>query len=442
MNRYRPSLLTLALASLSALSIQAQAHAQPPDAARETGAHPTAVVASETIPAKITPIRSKAQLDAYLQAHANRPTPFDCLSPGARERFRSGLQWGANGLVGLDGEDILDELTDAQMHDLMMLFGTDLAAQMPHSRLPDVASHTRQQCQRSSAGIDEFERRYNGFVKFNRELPHHMDDLQNAATLAQRFDALFREARSAETLRRLDAHDLRLLARAAENVMTSGEVRPGYVDVVQRSFLERERRGVATAADVDDLRRALLLAHRFDAARRLTADHPEAKLAPLPAFRDSRPASGDARHTVWRVSPDGKTLTRKAIDLGPTQVIVAAGCHFSKDAAEDISADPALGPVFVQHAHWLVLAPGFEDVKDVRDWNRKLPHAQAEMLYDRSEWADLPKWEQPTFYIVRSGKVIDSVTGWLRDPQANRQPLIDALRRAGLLDAAAAGTPE
>lgn len=438
MHKTFPSLWTAALALALAFATP-QARAGASLAAGPTDSGEDAADASPATPKAETPIRSKAQLDAYLRAHAGRPTPLDCLSPGARERFVSSIKWGTNGkgLRGIGTGDLVDELTNAQIHDLLMLFGAEMAAQAPRSWLPDAADHDAP-CRRSNAPIGDLERRFNRFEQFELHLPSDASDLDNAAALARRFDTLFPEARSAEALARLDAHDLRLLARAAEDVVASGAVRPEYVEVMQKSFAERQRRGIATAADVDDLRRTLLQAHRFDAARRLTADHPDAGLAPLPAFRDNLPASGNARHTVWRVSPDGKTLTREAIDLGPTQVIVAAGCHFSHDAAEDISADPVLGPVFARHAHWLVQAPGIEDVADVRDWNRKLPHAQAEMLYDRGEWTALPRWEQPTFYIVRGGKVIDQLKSWPRDPASNRQPLIDALRRAGLLDTTAA----
>src|SRR3546814_10826093 len=63
---------------------------------------------------------------------------------------------------------------------------------------------------------------------------------------------------------------------------------------------------------------------------------------------------------------EGNRLTRTAIDLEQTQKRVTAGCHFSVDAAEDISADPVLGPVFARHAHWLVSTPGIESIDAAR----------------------------------------------------------------------------
>src|SRR3546814_1312882 len=59
----------------------------------------------------------------------------------------------------------------------------------------------------------------------------------------------------------------------------------------------------------------------------------------------------------------------------------------SADAAEDISADPVLGPVFARHVHWLVSTPGNESIDAARDWNRRFPDAQVEMIHDRGEWS-------------------------------------------------------
>lgn len=130
----------------------------------------------------------------------------------------------------------------------------------------------------------------------------------------------------------------------------------------------------------------------------------------------------------------GKAMIRTVFDLAPAQILVIAGCHFSEDAAEDISSDPVLGPVFAAHAQWLMLPPGQENLDAVRRWDSRFPKAQAAMLYSREEWTLLPEtWRMPTFLIVRDGKVIDRITGWPRNPSGNRQPLIDALTRARFL---------
>src|SRR3546814_3469816 len=76
--------------------------------------------------------------------------------------------------------------------------------------------------------------------------------------------------------------------------------------------------------------------------------------------------------------------------------------------------------------------PGIESIDAARDWNQRLPDAQVEMIHDRGEWSIFPTWSMPKFHIVRDGKVIETVKGWPRSPASNRQPLIDALRRAGL----------
>src|SRR3546814_19841086 len=120
--------------------------------------------------------------------------------------------------------------------------------------------------------------------------------------------------------------------------------------------------------------------------------------------------------------------------------VCSSDLHFSADAAEDISADPVLGPVFARHAHWLVSTPGNESIDAARDWNRRFPDAQVEMIPDRGEWSILPTWSMPKFHILRGGKVIETVTGWPRSPNAHRQPLIDARRPAGLLVQATAHT--
>lgn len=376
-----------------------------------------------------SPIRSQLQLDAYLKAHAR--TPLDGLSPGARERFLLSLRFGGKGLGGFDPTDLAEELTQQQIRDVMAMFGEDMEAYAPESRLADPPGPATKPIA-DNRGMSAVEKRYNLFYRTDRDA-RNLDDRAYEAAIAERFDALFAETRDAAKLKRSDDHDLQLLSRAAETTaMTS--LQPRHVDAFRNTLQERDRRRQATASDVETMQRLLLATHRYDDAKRLSEDYPDAHLAPLPIFRDSLGASGD-RATVWELDGNGTHLTRAVVDLAPTQVWVTASCHFSQDAAQDISADPVLAPVFKRHARWMTLPPGSERIDLARDWNRRFPNAQVAMAYDQREWPMLPSWETPVFYIIRDGRVIDSVIGWTRNPAESRQPLIDALSRAGLLTA-------
>jgi hypothetical protein len=102
------------------------------------------------------PIRSKAQLDAYLRDHAGQPTPLDALDPGARERFVDGLVFGSNGLGGFHTQD-LPPLTREQGHRLLALFGTE--------RYADALQRwaTQPRAPAGDAPIGALQQRYNRF---------------------------------------------------------------------------------------------------------------------------------------------------------------------------------------------------------------------------------------------------------------------------------------
>jgi hypothetical protein len=374
-------------------------------------------------------IKSAADLDRYLKASTSSLSPLDRLTPGARERFLMSLQFGSKGLVGFDSTDLADELTQDQIRDVLALFGKNIEAFAPTSRLTHKAVNAARPVSKH-AGISDVERRYNLFYRADREASDR-DYAIYPATLAERFDALFTETEDPAALEPLDDRDLRLLSRATATVARTSP-QPRYIASFQNVVAERERRGLVVADDVKMLQRVLLLAQHFDAARTLASRYPDVHLPALPSFHDPLGESVK-QSTVWRLDANALRMTRTAIDLGPTQILVTAGCHFSEDAAEDISKDPILGPVFLAHAHWLVQAPGTVDIDVVRNWNRRFPRAQVEMIHDDDEWKLSPIWRTPVFYIVRDGKVIDKVIGWSRDPTESRQPLIDALHRAGLL---------
>jgi len=200
---------------------------------------------------------------------------------------------------------------------------------------------------------------------------------------------------------------------------------------------ELHGRGAATREELAKTRNALLLARRFNDAAEFGAAYPRTGLAPLPRFVDAGVVPR-GRPSVWRETVAGR-FERIGLDLGPTQVLVMAGCHFSDDAAREIAADPVLGPAFRAHATWLGTPPGNEDPADVAKWNRAHPHAPMLTLYDRAEWPMFPHWRMPTFFVIRDGRIVGSVLGW--KPADAHEALIAMLRENGLLPDEPGTTP-
>ncbi len=256
------------------------------------------------------------------------------------------------------------------------------------------------------------------------------DDLAFATRIQRSYARNFGDIDSEEDLRNHGDADLKQHWAAAETAIFYGSD-ASTIAAAQRVLSEMERRGLADNRAKSRLFNALLSAGRFDAARSFAALHPDAGLPRVPESINTDPGLPSA----WRFSADGNTLTRIGIDLQPLQVIVAAGCHFSADAARDIASDPILGPVFARHAHWLSLPPGNEQLDALQEWNRNHPQTPMLAIHDRSEWAVIPKWNMPTFAIIQGGKLIDSTHGWRSGDPDFRDKLVSMLRRAGLLQA-------
>jgi hypothetical protein len=384
-------------------------------------------------------IRSRTDLDAYLRDHAGAPTPFDALPPGARERFFLSLGWGSSGLGSFDPGVLADELPQERIDAILQLFGEEIAGHAPGSRLPE-GDHADAPPV-AAGGIDALERRYNDFYRALRERGDP-DPATHAARLGKRFDALLADAYAAQALQDIDDRHLAMLWNAAVAVAKL-TTEPRHVAALEAAFAEsaRRSRGQPSGERLRAMRDVLLASRRFDDARRFSERYSSPALPPLPEFVEPPDIRDRPPHGIWRMSTDGNRLSRESIDLSGTRILVTAGCHFSLDAAGDISADPVLGPAFAKHASWLVLPPGVEDIDAVRDWNRRFPQAPALMIYDREGWPMLADWPMPEFHVVREGRIVESVTGWPRGDAHQREALIGMLRRAGLLDQLRPGSP-
>jgi hypothetical protein len=383
------------------------------------------------VEAPTTVITSHAELETYLQQHA-AATPLNYLTPGARERFLSSLSFNSDGVSSLDGADLSDELTQPQILEVLALFGARALERPPPSYREETQALEKRV--KRYDGIGPIETRYNLFYRESRTIDDR-EEAVRATKLAAAFDARIAALVTPVALRRVDDHELRLLRTATRRVATATR-EPRYVAMFEDIVGERRRRELTSMDDIHTLQGLLLVQHRIGDARRLASEYRGAKLPPLPEFRDDIGDNAPAP-TVWRLDVAGKRLTRAGVDLATLQIVVTASCDSSEEAAVDISTDPVLGPVFEQHALWLVLAPGNESIVAATEWNRRLPRAPVAMIYDRAEWSVLPDWKMPEFYFVRDGRVVDSVAGWWRESPDSRNNLLVALRRNGLMSAEA-----
>lgn len=368
------------------------------------------------------PLRSRSALEAYLRSHANEETPLDLLPRLARKRFLDSLVFGRNGLGGFGTQDLAIELTTGEVERVLALFDAASLAGIVKSRHPTSPPRWRGKLVdggKAEACFDELDR-ISEASPDKHELPHRFESLCGFVF------------QSPEGLSGLSERDLIYLLRAAGLVsfyMPTPELAGRIVFIVTAM----EAKGTAKPQDVREAYDALLQSRRFDDARRYALERPNAGLPATPKTVDTFVADAPAL-SVWQPGNDGATLEREAFDPQPTQILVTAGCHFSEDAAEAISKDPVLGPIFAKHAHWLLLPPGWEDQEAVREWNHRFPDARATQIYDREEWTFLPDgWSMPTFFFMRNGKVLEQISGWGSDPTSNRKSLLKAMARSGLI---------
>lgn len=379
-------------------------------------------------------MRSRAQLDAWLTEHA-ATSPLNALSPGARERFLYSLRFHEQGLGGADASDLADELSDQQIHDVLSLFGPEVARQVPPSNRGEVQTLERNVRRRDAIG--DLERQYIEYYKAAQDVDEPETEVRNRRK-AEAFDATLAALYTPRSLARADDRDLRLLRRAANEVALATR-EPRHVDAFRAVFAEREKRKLISTGDLETLQSLFVSLHRTGDARRLREQYPHSGLSPLPQFRDPLSKDkdkdgGKGAPTAWRLDAEGKRLTRELVALEGTRLLVTASCHFSKDALRDISADARLAPVFARHAVWLSEAPGVAPFEAVKDWNREFAQTPILMIHDRAEWRLLPRWRMPEFYVVRDGVVVDSIAGWEKGSEKSRDALLQMLQRNELVD--------
>lgn len=81
------------------------------------------VMQSNEIAARLAPIKSTEDLNAYIARTPAANSPLSYLSPAAKSRFLSGLQFNEKGVASFSYADLEAELTPSQIYEILSLFG-------------------------------------------------------------------------------------------------------------------------------------------------------------------------------------------------------------------------------------------------------------------------------------------------------------------------------
>lgn len=208
---------------------------------------------------------------------------------------------------------------------------------------------------------------------------------------------------------------------------------PMYLRDMQLDLGALEHRNRASSGEYLEMYDAFMGARMFSQAREIRDTHPSYAMPPVPRF-DDRSGEGNNGPTVLDVSSDGNVITRldyKVSVPALVVIVVSPECHFSQFGLHDIEADSRIGPVFAKHALWLVPPDNASTpIASVVTWNKLHPRERMKLAYRYAEWPMIDRWELPTFYFFKNGKLVSQVIGW---PRGGRKPAVmAALTRIGL----------
>ena len=198
---------------------------------------------------------------------------------------------------------------------------------------------------------------------------------------------------------------------------------------------EARSRGLADSEDVADLFKAYQAAGRYEAARQLRAEYPDAGLPQVPEVVPApTPRPQDAR-TVWHVDGEANRLRGDwlALEEAKLLIVTSPGCGFCRAAARELPADEVLGSLMQSHAIWLAERSMNNTFRSIAHWNEHYPHSPTVLVDDPADWPIDEFKSTPQFHFVRDGEIVDTLVGWRGGPESLRA-LADGFDRLGLLD--------
>lgn len=243
-----------------------------------------------------------------------------------------------------------------------------------------------------------------------------------AARFRSYYSRRFEQYQKPDVIASLDRRDLQALFSATHLVQFFTGDATEATDMA-RDLAILEQRRAATAQDYSDMHDAYIESRMFAAARKL-ADRDAGALS-APRLIDKRPPNVRGP-SVLSVSSDGSRVTRNLVDLRGTHLVVVVSpyCHFVQRGLGSIRADRSLSAWLKSKAIWIVPPNALFDVRSIAIWNKTNPDVDMVLAYDEREWRFVDRWEMPTFYLVKNGRLVSEVIGW---PKGGRVPALRAL---------------
>ena len=207
----------------------------------------------------------------------------------------------------------------------------------------------------------------------------------------------------------------------------------GHLEDLRRAFEAIASQRAPTSDEVADLHKALLKMREFDQADALAKRFPGLGIEILPP-RSAMPALKSGERLVWNVRKGAGGAGLIASGLAPPAdgILVSTHprCGFSRRAAADIAADPALAELFARHAVLLGYQAGWIDQEGGASWDLGESSLTHRWVHRQADWPEITEWATPVFYFIRDGSVVAEVTGWPKE--GRRQALLEAAAAAGL----------
>ncbi len=191
-----------------------------------------------------------------------------------------------------------------------------------------------------------------------------------------------------------------------------------YAVDMEALFKELERRTKATIEQRNSMIGAYLSAWDFQSAKSMTTAETHLKVNNIGALNQVGEIRSSAPAMVSFL-PDGSAeLSPYQFPKGPV-LVVSAGCHIARRAADAIAADSSLTAAFKDlNVVWLSPASSMLDPVAIAEWNSRFPDAHMRVAFDNSKWTDVNFARLPSFHIFVNGKLVTVVNGWSDDKPA------------------------